>query len=76
MEQNAALQKFAASAKGKLLLKANKNIFQALVARFTSMTPEQQQSIKGIVTPQNQGALKILLPELAGLKKKGTTNGQ
>lgn len=74
------LQKFTASHKGKpldqkALLKPNQVIAKALVARMLSMTPEQQQAIKTIVTPQTADALKVLLPELAQLIDKGVGNG-
>lgn len=59
----------------KALLKANPVIAKALVARMVSMTPEQQQAIKAIVTPQSADALKILLPELGELIDKGIGNG-
>jgi hypothetical protein len=79
-EHQAAIDKFIGSHDGKpldkkALLKPNPVIAKALVARVTSMTPEQQQAIKAIVTPQSADALKVLLPELASLIDKGMANG-
>ena len=78
-EHKQMLQDFAATHNGKPLdqprmLKANQMVAKVLVARFMSMTPEQQQAIKGIVTPQTADALKVLLPELGKLIDKGATN--
>ena len=59
----------------KTFLKSNPTVAKILIARFIHMTPEQQQSIKGIVTPANTEAMKILLPELARIGK-GANNGK
>lgn len=69
-------QKFTESHNGKpldqkALLKSNPVIQKTLVARFMSMTPEQQDAIKGILTPQTVDSLKVLLPEIAGLIDRG-----
>ncbi len=79
-EHQAAVDKFVGSHDGKpldkkALLKANPVIAKALVARLASMTPEQAQAIKGIITPQSTEALKVLMPELAQLIDKGAANG-
>lgn len=79
-EHKAKLEAFTASHNGKpldqkALLKPNEMMGKVLVARFMSMTPEQQQSLKGIVTPDTAPALKILLPEFMSLIEKGLTNG-
>lgn len=75
-EHRAAFEKFAATHNGKplnqkALLKANPVIQKTLVARFLNMTQEQQESIKKILTPETQDALKVLLPEIAGLIDRG-----
>ncbi len=79
-EHQAAVEQFIGSHNGKpidkkALLHANPVIAKALVARVMSMTPEQQQAIKGMLTPQTADAFKILLPELSGLIDKGMANG-
>lgn len=58
----------------KAMLKPNVMMGKVLLARLMSMTPEQQQAIKSIVTPQTADALKVLLPELAGVIDKGVNN--
>lgn len=75
-EHKAVLQKFSASHNGKAidqktLLKPNMMLAKVLAARFTSMTPQQQEAIKGIVTPQTAEALKVLLPELDNIIDRG-----
>lgn len=59
----------------KALLKPNQMIGKALMARMMSMTDEQRQAIKGILTPQTADALKILLPELGKLIDQGVAGG-
>jgi hypothetical protein len=80
LEHKAKIQEFTSSHNGKpldqkALLRPNQMIGKALVARFMSMTPQQQQAIKAIATPQTADALKILLPELGQLIDKGAANG-
>ena len=75
-EHKAAIEKFTASHNGKPLdqkamLKPNPLLAKVLAARFVSMTPEQQESIKGILTPATAGALKILLPEMGEIIDRG-----
>ena len=75
-EHKAALDKFTASHNGKpldqqALLKANPMVAKIIVARFASMTDEQQTAIKKILTPETSEALNILLPEAKGLFDKG-----
>lgn len=79
-DQQSKVDSFIGSHNGKpldkkALIKANPVIAKALVARMMSMSPEQQQAIKAIVTPQSAAALKILLPELSELIDKGVGNG-
>lgn len=57
------------------MLKPNIMIGKVLVARFLKMTPQQQQSLKSILTPDTAQALEILLPELTSVLKKGMSNG-
>lgn len=59
----------------RALLQPNPMIAKALVARVMSMTPEQAQSLKTIVTPQTADALKVLMPELAKLIDKDVAGG-
>lgn len=78
-EHKAKLQEFSGSHNGKPLdqkaiLQPNQMVAKVLVARFLNMSDEQQQAIKGIVTPQTSDALKILLPELSNVIDKGATN--
>lgn len=78
-EHQAAVDKFVSSHNGKpldkkALLKANPVIAKALVARLTSMPPEQQQALKSIVTAQTADALKTLMPELAQFIDKAVAN--
>lgn len=79
-EHKAVLQNFTASHNGKPLnqkamLLPNQMVAKILIARLMHMTPEQQQSLKSIVTPGTADALKALLPELAELIDKGASNG-
>ncbi len=79
-EHQAKMDKFIGEHNGKpldkkALLHANPVIAKALVARMMSMTPEQQQAIKGIVTAESADALKVLLPELKELIDKGASGG-
>lgn len=80
-EHKAAVDKFISTdhtgkpVDKKALLKANPMIAKALVARIMSMTPEQGQALKTIVTPQTADALKVLMPELAQLIDKDMNNG-
>lgn len=79
-EHKAALEKYTGSHNGKsfakgALLKPNPVIAKALIARMASMTPEQAQVIKSIVTPATADALKVLMPELSQLIDKGISNG-
>lgn len=79
-EHKAALQKFTASHNGKALdqkslLKPSTMIAKVLIARFMSMSPEQQQAVKSIATPATSDALNILLPEMKELIDKGAANG-
>lgn len=79
-EHKAALDKFTSTdhtgktIDKKTLLKPNPMIAKALVARIMSMTPEQGQALKTIVTPQTADALKVLMPELAQLIDKDVSN--
>ena len=79
-QHKAAMMNFASSHNGqkldtKSLLKANPMVQKVLMARLASMTPEQEKSISGIVTPQTADALKVLLPELSQMIDKGAQNG-
>ena len=51
----------------KALLKSNKMVAKILIARFLSMTRQQQEALKGINTPETAEALKIFLPEMSNL---------
>lgn len=78
-EHKKTLQDFSASHNGKpldqqALLKPNAMVAKVLVARFMSMNPQQQQSLKGILTSQTADALKILLPEMESVINKGMAN--
>jgi hypothetical protein len=78
-EHKDTLTKFTSEHNGKpldpkSLLKANVMVAKILIARFMSMTPEQQQAIKSIVTPDTADALHVLLPELKSLIDKGVKN--
>ena len=71
-EHEAKLKAFTASHNGKpldqkALLRANPMVAKVIVARFVSMTPQQQAAIKKIVTPETVESLKILLPEAKGI---------
>lgn len=80
-EHKEQLKKFTATDhRGKALnqealLKPNIMIGKILVARVLSMTDQQQQEVKNLLTPENADAIKILLPELATAIAKGAGNG-
>ena len=79
-EHKDELQKFASEHDGKpldqkALLKPNPMMAKVLIARILSMTPEQQQALKSIVTPETSEALAVLLPELASAMAKEEANG-
>lgn len=81
-EHQAAVDKYISTDhKGKpinkaALLKPNPMIAKALMARMMSMSDEQRQAIKGILTAQSADALKVLLPELGKLIDQGVAGGQ
>jgi len=75
-EQKAVIDKFTASHNGKpldqkALLKPNPMVAKVIVARFMSMTPEQQAALKKILTPETLEPLKILMPEMAQIIDRG-----
>lgn len=57
------------------LLKPHPLVAKILLARFMSMTPQQQQSLKTVLNPQNAEALQTLLPEMKAVIQKGLANG-
>jgi hypothetical protein len=74
-EHKSAMGKFTATHNGNKLdqaklLKPSPLIAKVLVARIASMTPEQQASMKGILTPETKDALKVLIPEFSGIMEK------
>jgi hypothetical protein len=76
LEHIAALNNFTASHNGKpldqkSLLKPNAMLAKILVARFMSMTPEQQAAVKKVLTPETIEPLKILIPEMSNLLDRG-----
>ena len=75
-EHKEAIKAFTASHNGKpldqkQLMKANPLIQKVLAARFASMTDEQQNALKKILTPETYPSLKILLPEVSELLDRG-----
>ena|ERR1700727_899913 len=74
-ENKAAMSKFTESHYGNKLdqqkmLKPNPMVAKILVARLASMTDQQQESLKTILTPETKDALKVLIPEFGGVFEK------
>lgn len=58
------------------MLKPNPMVAKILAARAQSLSDDERNSLKGVLTPQTAPALKKLLPELAKLFDKGlSANG-
>lgn len=86
-EHKEKVQKLIASHNGKPLdqkkmLEANPMIAKILAARFMSMSEEQQDALKKILTVETAEPLKVLLPEIKDvfdrgvrLIKRGMRNG-
>jgi hypothetical protein len=71
------LLKYISSHKGqpldpRALAQPNELVKKIMIARFLSMTPQQQQSLRAIVTPQTRDALQILLPGLPQMFERKT----
>ena len=79
-KHKAILKKYIATHNGrpldqKKMVEPNEMVKKVMIARLLSMTPEQQASLKQIVTPQTIGALNILMPGLAKMLERKQANG-
>lgn len=71
-----ALHRYVSSHNGipidpRELVKPNEMVKKIMIARFLSMTPQQRQSLRAILTPQTAPALNILLPGIVKLLARG-----